>query len=266
MALIGLDPMYGKRIKQFEMVLSKFKEELRCNPDADVTPYTQMLMAQFRKWSKASEKNFIFDLFLDLYEQDAPALRRDFCKFPLWETSCKLRALDTASARFPLRGLLICRLYKTLSPYIYQGALYPYLGEDFSCGLADIGRMRYETDREKYEIDPRKYDIFEIEVILSEFKRTVCRDPDIDVTSFTDDLLGEYYTMENVYIERIIKNLFLNLYAEDVQSLERDITKIKVMPGAASGDRAKLLQTLYWALSSYIGEDFSWIIARCDKG
>lgn len=34
---------------------------------------------------------------------------------------------------------------------------------------------------------------------------------------------------------------------------------------AASGDRLELLDTLYGALSSYIREDLSWLLARCDE-
>lgn len=48
-----------KRIKNCEAILSKFREEVCRNPDADVAPYTQMLGAEFRTWNKAWEKEII---------------------------------------------------------------------------------------------------------------------------------------------------------------------------------------------------------------
>jgi len=262
MAPIGFDQTIYRRTKQCEVFLSKFEEELNRNPDADVTPYTQMLMAKFRAWNKKREREFISELFLDLYERNAQSLRKGLCKFNPRKI---LYMQDTAKTRFPRRALLTRCLYETLSPYILEGVLYPYIREDFSCGLVDIGRMRYEIDREKYEIDPGKFDVLSIEEILSEFKKEVCCEPDPDVTLFAEVLENEYSIMEKVCRERIIKMLFLNLYAEDAHSLEQDLKLVEIMPKLTPGGRAELLPTLYGALSSYIGEDFSWIIARCDK-
>ncbi len=258
---------YGSEHEKCKVFLSKCKEEVCLNPDADVTPYTHMLADEFRKWNRAWEKGFISTLFLELYEQVAQPLRRDLCKLEPRKVLCELKALDTAKDRFPRREFLTgCLLQQRgLVFLIRQGMLSPYLGGDFTvCGQVEIDQIRQEIDRGKYEIDRRKYDI---DLILSEFKEEVCRDPDTDVTPFSDRLVHEYNITKSVCMERLIKTLFLNLYGEDAQSLERDIfkaNKLKVMPEVTLEQRSELLPSLYGALSSYIGEDFSPILAMCD--
>lgn len=245
-----------------KMFLLKFKREICRNPDTDVTPYTHMLAVEFRKWNDALEKEFIGDFFLELYAQDAQSLKRDLCELEPRDVLCKLMALNTAKARFPERGLLTGCI---------QGAILP---QEFSrlievWSRVGVDQIRHETDLAKYEIDRRKYDY---EQILLEFKKEICRNsrPVVDIfEEYINNLAQEYSKMEYLCEERLIKTLFLNLYGEDTQSLKRVLTKaltnstIKVK--AAPANRTVLLKTLYGALSSYIGEDLSWIIARCDK-
>ncbi len=244
-----------------EVFLSKFKEEICCNPYTDVTPYTQMLAAEFRKWHKAREKEIINTLFLNLYAQDVRSLRRDLCQLEPQKVLDKIKAADTAKARFPQRALLLGRLYGTLSLY---------LGEDLSwlidlCERAnEVENIAYEIVQEKYEIDWKKY---KIEFILSDFKEAVCAKSYVDFNIYTDMLVYEYDMLETVCEKRIFKILFLNLYAQDAQSLKIAITKLNMFgeTGVVPSKRMELLSGLYGALSSYIGEDFSSLMAMCDK-
>ncbi len=243
-----------------EAFLSKFKEEICRNPNADVTPYTQMLAAEFRKWNKAHEKELINTLFLNLYARDGASLRRDLCKLEPRRVLCKLKALDTAKDRFPRRGLLMGYL---------DHVLYLRIGEDFSWIIAGSDRA-IELERKKYEIDRRKY---EIEQILSKFKEEICRNPNADFTLYIERLLDEYDGIKAACVERVIGTLLLNLYGQDVSSLKRDQIKLQVMVYSVKktaidltpNQRTELLPSLYGALASYIGEDFSAIIAACDK-
>lgn len=240
-----------KRIKNCEAILSKFREEVCRNPDADVAPYTQMLGAEFRTWNKAWEKEIIKPLFLNLYANDFQALRRDLCKLDPPSVLCKLTAHGAAKAKFPQRALLLYCLYGVLSLY-HRG--------DFA-SIVKICSQGMEPDWGKCEIDEKKH---EMDQILPAFKEEISRNPDID---FVPLIVNEYRRMREACIERVMKTLFLNLYGQDAQSLKRDIAKA-TMFGANAGfpqrtDRADLLQCLYGALSSCIGEGFSDIMEMC---
>jgi len=244
------------------MFLLKFKRDICRNPDTDVTPYTHMLAAEFRKWNKALEREFISDLFLELYAQDTQSLRRDLCKLEPREVLCKLRALDTAKARSPQCTLLTGCLKGAILPQTFSWIIEVWSRDE-------IDQIRHKTDWEKYEIDRKKYDY---EQILSEFKGAIrCNlSPVADILGvFINSLVQEYNKMEKLCEERVIKTLFLNLYGEDTPLLKRDLTKAfmnsTVKVKAELEKRSELLSSLYGALSSYIGEDFSWILARCDE-
>ena len=60
-----------------EMLLSKFKEEVGRDPDADFTSSIQTVAAEFRKMEAEREQGVINTLFLNLYALDAHSLRRD---------------------------------------------------------------------------------------------------------------------------------------------------------------------------------------------
>ena len=56
-----------KRIKNCEAILSKFREEVCRNPDADVAPYAQTLEAEMRKSNKEREKKSIIKKLMKQY-------------------------------------------------------------------------------------------------------------------------------------------------------------------------------------------------------
>ena len=60
-----------------EMLLSKFKEEVCRDQDADFTSSIQTVAAEFRKMETEREQGVINTLFLNLYALDAHSLRRD---------------------------------------------------------------------------------------------------------------------------------------------------------------------------------------------
>lgn len=252
-----------RTFQKCEVFLTKFKEEICCNPYTDVTPYTQMLAAEFKKWHKAYEKRIISTFFLNLYEQDAQSLQQDLCKLEPREVLGKIKALDTAKAKFPQRATLLGCLYNTLTYYI--GPNFSWLFEDCE-RLCEIEHIKYELVREKYELEQRKHDI---ELILSEFAEEICRNPDADFSLFTDELANWYDMLAETCLKRVIKTLLLNLYAQDANSFKAAVTKIKMklfdQTIITPEQRQELLACLYGALSSYIGEDFSWLIATCDK-
>lgn len=264
MALIW--PQWQRREKKCEVILSKLKEEVLrnpyANPNADVIPYTQMFAAEFRKWNTAREKEIIRTLFLHLYERDVQSLRRDLCKLEPQQVLCKLKASDTAKARFPKRAQLLNGLYGVIS--LYNGD-----GEDFSSILEFCGQG-IKFGWRKDEIIETLDEIVQIEQTLYDFKEEVCRNPDADFSPYTQELMHRYRIMEAACTERVINTLFLNLYEQDAPSLKRDLLKVQMLGTAKATlsqytNRTALLQCLYGALFSYIGEDFSDIIAMCDK-
>ena len=72
--------------------------------------------------------------------------------------------------------------------------------------------------------------------------------------------------MEKEREQSVIKALFLCLYAQDVQSLRRDLSKIEVLGTAQATptQRAALLRCLYGVVSLYV-DDFEGILAKCDQ-
>ena len=181
---MALTLILQKRKKNCEEILSKFREEVCRNANADVAPYAQTLAAEFRTWNKAWEKEIIKTLFLNLYANDVQALRRDLCKLDPPSVLCKLTAHGAAKAKFPQRALLLYCLYGVL-PLYHRG--------DFA-SIVKICSQGMEPDWGKYEIDGKKH---EMDQILSAFKEEICRNPDID---FAPLIVNEYGRMrdENV--------------------------------------------------------------------
>lgn len=66
-----------------EILLSKFKEEVCRDPDADFTSSIQTVAAEFRKMEAEREQGVINTLFLNLYALDAHSLRRDLSKLAI---------------------------------------------------------------------------------------------------------------------------------------------------------------------------------------
>ncbi len=260
---MSLTMFWQKQEKKCAAILLKFKDEVCRNPYTDVTPYTRMLAAEFRKWNNAHEKKLIYTLLLNLYAQDVQSLRRDLCKLEPHGVLCKLKAPGTAKSKFPQRARLFQSLYGVAALYI-RGREF----EALSPLIESVDDWKKYQIHKKYEIEKILYE--KIEMLLSVFEEKVCCDPDTDVISYTEDLLAEYEMIEEACIERVIHTLFLNLYEEDALSFRRDIIKVRLLSTEKAAppqctDRTNLLQHFYGALSSYIGEDFSDIIAMCDK-
>ncbi len=244
---------------KFEVILSKFREEVCHNPDADIAPYTQMLVEAFRERKGTWERTVIGTLFLNLYGMDVQSLRTDLCKLEQWRAFCNLEESDAEKDKFPQRIRLLKCLYKTVS-----FSLSFYLGKDFLSFIEDFSSISAVCDG-AVEVDRETF-----EMILSEFKEEVCHNPDTDVIPYIQKLVAEYNMMEAARVERVIHTLFRNLYEGNAQSLRIDLTKVMMLDTANAAslqcaDRAELLQCLYRALSSHIGEDFSDIIAMCDQ-
>lgn len=254
--------MLIRTCQKCEVFLSKFKEEICCNPYTDVTPYTQMLAAEFRKWNKATEREVINRLFLNLYAEDAQALRKDLCQLEPHKVFDKLKELEAKKAKCPQRGRLLGCLYHIVS--WYSGGYSQLI--DLCGRVMDAEQIKYKNVREKYETENK---IYEIELILMDFKEDVIHNPDTDVTIRANELAELHYQIDSNCVYRVIKTLFLYLYGQDAAALKSALTKIQWkmfnQDSIKPEQRTEMLQYLYGALASYIGEDFSWLIAMCKK-
>lgn len=222
------------RQKLYRAYLTEFKEEVCRNPNADFTPRIQGLAAKFG----SHEKNFVDELFLTLYDGDAHSLKMDLCALGTAKPAEKAGPSER-------KALLQC-LYKTLSPYIEP---------NFSTIIA--------VCNQGIGLDPETY-----ETLLLKFKEEVRRDPNADFAPYIKELADEIINREKTCGERVVNTLFWNLYQQNDPSLELDLTKLlmlKPTKKAAPPERITLLQCLCGALSSYIQEDFSDLIAMCDS-
>jgi len=105
------------------------------------------------------------------------------------------------------------------------------------------------------------------EKLLTEFKEEVRCNPDADFTQEIQGLAAEFIKMEQERKQRIANSLLLGLYEGDTQSLKRDITKL-IMLGPAKAvpsQRVELLRCICGILSLHTKEDFSHILAECDR-
>lgn len=102
---------------------------------------------------------------------------------------------------------------------------------------------------------------------LSELKKEICRNPDADCTPCLQKFAAEFAEREKKRGKRAIDTLLLNLYEGDVQSLERDITKIIVFgtEKAKPSQRAEVLRCICDAASLHTNEDFATILAICQR-
>ncbi len=105
------------------------------------------------------------------------------------------------------------------------------------------------------------------EGVLSNFKEEVRRNPDADFTPKIQELAARFLKQENEREQHLIHSLLLDLYEGDTQSLRKDITKVITLGTAKSvpSHRAELLRFLCEELSLHTEEDFSDILALCDR-
>lgn len=211
------------RQKLYKVYLTNFKEEVCCDPGADFTPHIQKLAAEFG----AREKSFVDGLFLDLYDGDAHSLKMDLCELKAPESAQKTELPKPIS-------LLQC-LYGKLSSHI----------EKDSSTIIAVCNQGVGIDQDYYE------------TVLSKFKEEIRRNPDADFTPSIGQLADEIINWEKHHEERVVSVLFLNLYGQDTDSLDKDLIKLRVLKPAkraAPPERIALLQLLCGALSSYIQE------------
>ena len=101
-----------------------------------------------------------------------------------------------------------------------------------------------------------------IETLLGEFKEEVCRNPDADLAPYA----AEFRRMAKEQEKALIRTLMLNLYAQDTQSLMRDLAKLAALGTAQappSHQRAAMLHAFMGVASLYF--DFSELLAMYDK-
>lgn len=92
-----------------EMLLSKFKEEVCRDPDADFAPRIAALADKFREQETKRFNGAFFMLLLELYEGSIPSLKRDLLK---------IRLLGTAKATPSQRIAILQCVYGIISLYI----------------------------------------------------------------------------------------------------------------------------------------------------
>jgi len=102
---------------------------------------------------------------------------------------------------------------------------------------------------------------------LLKFKEEVRRNPDADFTQEIRELAAGFIKMEQEREQSVINRLLLGLYGEDTRALRRDITKVIALgtAKAAPAQRAELLRCVCEVLALHTKEDFSGILAACDR-
>ena len=229
--------------KRYGTYLAGFKEEVRRDPDGDFTPRIQKLAAKLRTEEKAREISVVDELFLSLYDMDAPSLRADLTELGTLEPA-KKAALSEKQRRPLLQGL-----YEVLSPYIEKNCR----------GVVAICKMRARgigTVRKTYE------------ELLENFKEEVRRDPGGDFAPRIQELTAEAVRRRNERARNVIITLLLNLYEQDTDLIEKVLTRLAVLKPskkARPSECTDLLPYLCEALSAYIKEDLSDLIAMCER-
>ena len=105
------------------------------------------------------------------------------------------------------------------------------------------------------------------EKLLSDFRDEVLRDPDADVTPSIQKLAAVFTNWENKRAKDAINTLLIGLNDGDTQALRQDITKVIVLgtAKAAPAQRGAIFRNLCEELSLHTKEDFSDILANCDR-
>ena len=104
------------------------------------------------------------------------------------------------------------------------------------------------------------------ERLLSDFKDEVCQNPDTDFVRIAA-VADKFREQENKRFSGVFFGMLLELYERDIQSLTRDLLKIKLLGRAKAtpSQRVDLLRCLYGAASFYIQDGFSELIAMCEE-
>lgn len=118
----------------YKAVLEKLSEILRENPDADVSGYIQKLDAELEYYEHWIARQMLTTFFLNLYQQDVVALKRDFCKAVV---------LGGKEADANERAALLRCLH---------GALEFYYGDDYSTVMNMCDDVKAAYDMEEAEI------------------------------------------------------------------------------------------------------------------
>ena len=100
-----------------------------------------------------------------------------------------------------------------------------------------------------------------IETLLGEFKEEVCQNPETDLAPYA----AELRKMAKKQEKALIRTLMLNLYAQDTQSLMRDLAKLAVLGNAQAprSQRFSMLHAFMEIASLYF--DFPELLAMYDK-
>lgn len=120
--------------KCYKSVLEKLSGVLRENPDADVSQYIQRLEEKLEYYEHRTARTMLSTFFLNLYQQDVVALKRDFCK---------VIVLGGKEADANERAALLRCLH---------GALQFYYGDDYSAVMNMCDDVKAAYDMEEAEI------------------------------------------------------------------------------------------------------------------
>jgi len=109
--------------------------------------------------------------------------------------------------------------------------------------------------------------VIDTETLLSKFKDEVRRDPDADFTPVIQELAATLIKRKKYREQHVINTLLLGLYENDARALRRDITKVIALGTAKAtpAQRTELLRCVCEVLSLHTKEDFSEILAECDR-
>ena len=104
------------------------------------------------------------------------------------------------------------------------------------------------------------------ERLLSEFKDEVCQNPDTDFVRIAA-VADKFREQENKRFSGVFFGMLLELYERDIQSLTRDLLKIKLLGRAKAtpSQRTELLRCLYGIMGLYIQDVCAGIIAMCEQ-
>ena len=97
------------------------------------------------------------------------------------------------------------------------------------------------------------------EMLLSNFKDEVCKNPTADFTPNIKAFAAEFRKLEKEREKRLLDVLFLTLYERDAKALRRDLAKLSVFGGKAEvepSQRIALLRCLYGVLALYVKDHF----------
>lgn len=121
------------RNKVFMPVIDNLCNELRKNPDGDMSEPIEELLREIHLWEKLEIQHALRSFFLALYQQDVASLKRDFCKAVV---------LGGKDADPDERAALLRCLYE---------ALKFHYGDDFSDIMAMCDEVKEMQDLEKME-------------------------------------------------------------------------------------------------------------------